>query len=299
VAGAADRRRPPQAPLECGALRTLAQKARRAARRVRRTIGGSAADEKRLAETQAELRRARRRLRLTRAELDRARAQLAATLPPAVEEAIARARAEHLTYLEEHNLRTLAAAVLDIERRGLPGLVLEAGTARGGSAIVIAAAKSVQRPMKVYDVFGMIPPPSERDGPDVHARYEKIAGGGAKGVGGDTYYGYRDDLYDEVTQSFARLGVAAAENNVELVKGLFEDTIDLDEPVALAHLDGDWYESTLTCLTRIAPLLVPGGRIVLDDYHHWSGCRAAVDEYFAGREGFRLEPGEKLHVVRD
>ena len=29
----------------------------------------------------------------------------------------------------------------------------------------------------------------------------------------------------------------------------------------------------MTCLTRIAPLLVPGGRIVLDDYYKWSGCR--------------------------
>ena len=63
------------------------------------------------------------------------------------------------------------------------------------------------------------------------------------------------------------------EHNVELVRGLFEDTIDLDEPVAFAHLDGDWYESTMTCLERIAPLLVPGGRIVLDDYYTWSGCR--------------------------
>ena len=112
--------------------------------------------------------------------------------------------------------------------------------------------------MKVYDVFGMIPPPGEQDGEDVHERYEKIAGGEAKGVGGETYYGYRDDLYEEVTESFARLGVPVDEHNVELIRGLFEDTIELDEPVAFAHLDGDWYESTMTCLTRIAPLLVAG-----------------------------------------
>jgi O-methyltransferase len=85
---------------------------------------------------------------------------------------------------------------------------------------------------------------------------------------------------------------------VELVRGLFEDTLDLDEPVAFAHLDGDWYESTMTCLERIAPLLAPGGRIVLDDYYHWSGCRTAVDEYFAGRDGYRFEERARLHVVR-
>ena len=181
----------------------------------------------------------------------------------------------------------------------MPGLLIEAGTARGGSAIVMAAAKARERPMKVYDVFGMIPPPTEQDGADVHERYEKIAGGQAKGVGGETYYGYRDDLYrrgDRVVQPARRPG-RRAQRRAD--PGLFEDTIELDEPVAFAHLDGDWYESTMTCLERIAPLLVPGGRIVLDDYYKWSGCRTAVDEYFAGRDGFRLEQRAKLHVVRD
>ena len=259
-------------------------------RRVRRRIARWAAPE-----LEAEL-------KATRAKLKRTRAQLAAAdrdLPPAVEATIARARDEHLTYLKAEHLRSLAAAVLDIERRSLPGLIVEAGTARGGSAIVMATAKSRERAMKVYDVFGMIPPPSEHDGPDVHERYARITAGEAKGVGGETYYGYRDDLYDEVTESFARLGVPVGEHGVELVRGLFEDTIDLDEPVAFAHLDGDWYESTMTCLTRIAPLLVPGGRIVLDDYYAWSGCRTAVDEYFAGRDGFRLEQRAKLHVIRE
>jgi hypothetical protein len=164
---------------------------------------------------------------------------------------------------------------------------------------VLAAAKAPERPMKVYDVFGMIPAPGEHDGADVHERYAKIAAGDARGVGGEKYYGYRDDLYREVGESFARLGVPVEENNVELIRGLFEDTIRLDEPVAFAHLDGDWYESTMTCLERIAPLLVPGGTIVLDDYYKWSGCRAAVDEYFADRDGFRLEHRAKLRVVRD
>jgi hypothetical protein len=152
--------------------------------------------------------------------------------------------------------------------------------------------------MKIYDVFGMIPPPSAQDGDDVHERYAKITAGEARGPGGETYYGYRADLYDEVRASFARLGVPTEERHIELIKGLFEDTIDLDEPVAIAHLDGDWYESTMTCLERIAPLVVSGGRIVLDDYYAWSGCRRAVDEYFSGREGFRLEHGARLHVVR-
>ena len=83
-----------------------------------------------------------------------------------------------------------------------------------------------------------------------------------------------------------------------LVQGLFQDTLTIEGPVALAHVDGDWYESTMTCLERIAPRLVPGGRIVIDDYFMWSGCRAAVNEYFANRSGYRIEKRAKVHIVR-
>jgi hypothetical protein len=274
----------------------MAAQRRSTIRRARRRLARWAAPE-----VEAELADARRRLKSARRQLKRAQEQLADgahAVPEPVEDVIARVRDERLTYLKPSYLRALAADVLDVERAGLDGMVIEAGTALGGSAIVMAAAKAPERPMKVYDVFGMIPAPGDEDGADVHERYATIASGDARGVGGETYYGYRDDLYGEVTASFARLGVPAAEHNVELIKGLFEDTIVIDGPVALAHLDGDWYESTRTCLERIAPRLVPGGRIVLDDYYKWSGCRRAVDEYFGAHDGFRLEHGAKLRVVR-
>ncbi|HEX2756617.1 MAG TPA: TylF/MycF/NovP-related O-methyltransferase, partial [Candidatus Limnocylindrales bacterium] len=219
-------------------------------------------------------------------------------LSAAIEGVIEAVRSEHLSYLDASSLRTLAATVESIEADGIDGLIIETGTARGGSAITMAAAKSTTRRMKVYDVFGMIPPPGEKDGDDVHRRYATIASGASKGVGGETYYGYREDLLAEVRESFGRHGVPIGDHNVELIQGLFEDTLTLDEPVALAHLDGDWYASTMTCLTRIAPLLVVGGRFVIDDYDTWSGCRAAVDEYFARRDGFRFERRGRLHIVR-
>jgi hypothetical protein len=272
--------------------------------RIRRRVARWLAPEyeQELRETRRRLRTARRRLRKARAELEDARRYppvFPEPLPERVAQTIEAVRGERLTYLKAGMLEDLAGCVLRLERDGVAGVVVEAGTALGGSAIVLAAAKAPERPMKVYDVFGQIPPPSERDGADVHRRYETIAAGAAKGPGGETYYGYRDDLYREVEESFARHGVPVGEHGVELVRGLFEDTIRLDEPVAFAHLDGDWYESTMTCLARLAPLLVSGGRIVLDDYYTWSGCRRAVDEYFADREGFRFERRTRLHVVRD
>jgi O-methyltransferase len=277
----------------------LVKLVRRARRRAARWLAPEYEQE--LRETQRKLRTARGRLRKARAELEAIREHsplFEGDIPEPVAGVVAAVRDERLTYLKAEMLEDLAACVLQIEHDGIDGLVIEAGAARGGSAIVLAAAKSQARPMKVYDVFGTIPPPTERDGADVHRRYATITAGEAKGPGGETYYGYRDDLYHEVEDSFARHGVAVGEHNVELVRGLFEDTIQLDEPVAFAHLDGDWYESTMTCMTRIAPLLASRGRIVLDDYYKWSGCRRAVDEYLAGREGYRVEHRTKLHVIR-
>ncbi len=223
-----------------------------------------------------------------------------ATVPlePALERVIDGVRREHLSYLDTVSLRTLAATVKSLEDAKIEGIIIETGTALGGSAITMAAAKSTARRMRVYDVFGMIPPPSAEDGPDVHRRYAAITEGTSKGILGDTYYGYRQDLKAEVTDAFSRRGLEVGENNIELVQGLFEDTLVVDEPVALAHLDGDWYASTMTCLTRIAPRLSVGGRIVVDDYDTWSGCRTAVHEYFAGRPGFRFEYRGRLHIVR-
>ncbi|MGH3449663.1 MAG: TylF/MycF/NovP-related O-methyltransferase [Haloechinothrix sp.] len=212
---------------------------------------------------------------------------------------IARVRAEKLTYLNPRYLQDLVEAVIEADKQKRPGVLIEAGCALGGSAIVMATAKSPKRRLRVYDAFGMIPPPSEKDGEDVHKRYATIAAKEAKGIGGTTYYGYRDDPLGEVTESFARFGVPIDASNVELIKGYFDQTLHVDEPVAMAHLDGDWYESTMTCLERITPHLVPGGRLVIDDYYKWSGCRRAVDEYFEDIDGFQFVKVGRLHIIKE
>lgn len=250
--------------------------------------------EKQLAKTRKQLRDTRTQVRQMRGKITEAHYDL----PASVTDVITSVQTERLTFLKPNQLYDLATIMRDIEEKAIPGLVLEAGTARGGSAIVLAKAKASERPMRVYDVFGLIPPPTEQDGADVHNRYAKIMNGEAKGSKDDIYYGYRDDLLAEVTESFTRHGVTPAEHNVELVKGLFQDTVVIDEPVAFAHLDGDWYESTMTCLERIAPHLSEGGLMVLDDYYNWSGCRRAVHDYFKGRPEFALVPRAKMHVIR-
>lgn len=164
---------------------------------------------------------------------------------------------------------------------------------------MLARAKKAARPLLVYDVFGMIPAPTDADGEDVHARYETIKSGRASGLSGDTYYGYEPDLMAKVRQTFERFGLPLDENAVSLIPGLFQDTIVGDEPVALAHIDGDWYESVRTCLERIGPRLSPAGVMVIDDYDAWSGCRRAVDEFLARHpEDYRAIRRSRLHLER-
>ena len=137
--------------------------------------------------------------------------------------------------------------------------------------------------MYVYDVFEMIPPPTFQDGDDVQERYEVIRAGSSKGIGGDKYYGYEENLYDKVLANLRKFGISEEQNAVSLIKGRLQETMHLKEPVAFAHIDIDWYESVKTCLERIAPMLILGGSIIIDDYFDWSGCRKATDEHFEDR----------------
>lgn len=214
---------------------------------------------------------------------------------------INRVREQKLTYLSEKKIQALVDIALQAERNGIPGIMIEAGCALGGSSIVIATAKDVDRPLVIHDVFGMIPPPTERDGSDVHERYQTIACGDSKGIGGDEYYGYLPDLYERVKHNFESNGLNLHRNNISLVKGLVQDTLHPDSAICLAHIDVDWYEPVMTCLERIEPYMSVGGAFVLDDYQDWSGCHQATDDFFEGKhERFEFDstPGSLIIIKR-
>lgn len=210
-----------------------------------------------------------------------------------------RIKTDHLTYLTDKDLFNLYRAAKSVEQSQIKGLFIEAGCALGGSAIAIGKAKKKTRKFQIYDVFGMIPPPSDQDDADVHARYEEIKSGQSKGIGNNTYYGYTENLQQVVSDNLARHHVPVEEHNIKLIKGYFANTLSIDEPVAFAHIDCDWYDSVMTCLRQIIPNLAQGGKVVFDDYQEWSGCRHAVDEYFNDKKDYSFAmKGRKLHVTK-
>jgi hypothetical protein len=123
-----------------------------------------------------------------------------------------------------------------------------------------------RRELILFDTFEGLPAPTHDD-PDFDVAV--------------TFTGSCAGTVDEVQWLFSDLGLPAP----RYVRGLFQETLAKTEtgPIALLHLDGDWYESTMTCLRVLWPRVQEGGIVQIDDYGYWQGCRKAVAEYFGGR----------------
>jgi hypothetical protein len=77
------------------------------------------------------------------------------------------------------------------------------------------------------------------------------------------------------------------------------DELEVDEPVALGYVGSTTRAAVTTALQRLAPLLVSGGRLVVEGYDGRPEPTAAVDEYFRDRHmDFRFEQHHRRHVVR-
>nr|WP_051556109.1 TylF/MycF/NovP-related O-methyltransferase [Nitratireductor aquibiodomus] len=151
-----------------------------------------------------------------------------------------------------------------------------------------------------FDVFGQIPPPTDYDGTDAHNRFKVIADGKSTGIQDGEYYGYMDDLYGRVVSSFEKYGLRVDNQSIILRKGLFQDTFAPSESdrFCLVHIDCDWYEPVLFCLTSVSRCLNPGGVVIVDDYNDYEGCRNAVDKVLAEDASLRLERRLPHAVIR-
>ena len=174
-------------------------------------------------------------------------------------------RVRGYTHCSLARLRALQRHVATIHRSGIPGVAVECGVAEGGSAAAIALAlqrADDPRPLILFDTFAGLPPPSAND-PDYDVAVE-FTGACAGSVA-------------DVRQLFATLRLPEP----VCIPGLFEHIVAETEtgPIALLHLDGDWYDSTMSCLRALWPRLVEGGILQIDDYGYWQGCQKAVTEY--------------------
>jgi hypothetical protein len=116
----------------------------------------------------------------------------------------------------------------------------------------------------------------------------------AKGIDGDEALKWQSanessGYYDNccAPPEFAKQAMMIAQvPSFQLIEGWFSDTLPKftpPEPIALLRLDGDWYESTTTCLEHLYSHVTHGGIVILDDYHTWDGCTRALHDFLSKR----------------
>jgi hypothetical protein len=173
-----------------------------------------------------------------------------------------------------------------VSASGIVGDVVECGVWRGGSAMLAAttlrAIEDEARTLWLYDTFEGMTQPGPADlhwtGRPAQEQYDRTRRKG-------TRWAYSP--LDEVRSNMLRTGYP--EECVRFVQGPVEETIPASVPerIALLRLDTDWFASTDHEMRHLYPRLVPGGVLIIDDYGHWQGARAAVDQ-FLGEQGIVL-----------
>jgi hypothetical protein len=204
--------------------------------------------------------------------------------------AVARIRDESM--IPDRGLVALYLQMAHLERVSVAGAVVECGVWHGGAAALMALANldhgEARRKIHLFDSFCGIPQPV--DGVDGTRAVREARGNAKPALGGPITVGYDYSAHggpgspDGVRALFADCGYP--DDSVDLHVGWFQERVPERAPsigpIAMLHLDGDWYESTKVCLEHLYQQVVTGGFVVIDDYGCYEGCRRAVDEFIDG-----------------
>jgi hypothetical protein len=206
-----------------------------------------------------------------------------------IEQTIQYLRNNGLTYCGRvGKLEVVHSLARQVEEEHVPGIFLEAGVAMGGSACVLIKSKSKERQLRLFDVFAMLPPPSANDDLKSHQAYEYFLSGNVQGVTDRNYVNHARDLLSFTKHNMHQVGIDVVTSNIRFIKGLYQDTLFVDEPIAFAHIDCDWYDSVVLCIERLADHISPRGIALFDDYNSFSGCKRAVDEWLGRDKRFEV-----------
>lgn len=186
-----------------------------------------------------------------------------------------------------------------VERDGIEGSVAECGVWAGGAVGLMALVNQRYgvrpRTYHLFDSFEGLPQPAEEDTDvidsfrDEHpelATDDGLHPDELVAIGACAVPAYGPGPLDDVNDLFGHV-LKIPPSSYVIHQGWFQETIPQvrDElgPLAILRLDGDWYESTRTCLEGLYDLITPGGFLILDDYGFFAGCTQAVDEFLPTR----------------
>lgn len=223
------------------------------------------------------------------------------------------------TMLRMSALVNLYECARTLEREGIAGDFAECGVWAGGAvglmAIVNRRYGTHPRTLHLFDSFEGLPQPTTEDGAifqGYRSQHPNLVEDDGKhpdrlmAIGACATTAYGGNLLDNTTDLLENV-LNLASSNYVVHKGWFQHTVPVASSqinnLALLRLDGDWYESTKTCLEGLYDKMVPGGYLILDDYVFFSGCTQAVDEFLEcrsiSRDCLTVEPwGAFLRIPR-
>lgn len=175
-----------------------------------------------------------------------------------------------LTMVGMTRLNNIQACVEDVLAKGVPGDLMEAGTWRGGAAILLRAILKAygvtDRSVWIADSFEGLPAPDVKEFPADKLFENELPS-------------FLAVPFEQVKTGFSRFGLL--DDQVNFVKGWFKDTLPAlkGHPWSVIRIDADLYESTMQALELLYPDLSPGGYLIVDDYGGLESCKAAVDDF--------------------
>ncbi|MFT4552798.1 MAG: O-methyltransferase [Chlamydiales bacterium] len=184
------------------------------------------------------------------------------------------------------NIYHLLSQTLYLE---IPGDVVECGSYRGLTAVMLQKTLDTHHSDKhlhLFDSFEGLPEKTNEDLVDSPDNMRKCDYKDNRRVG----KGWFQSPEEVVLQNFQDYNVKPP----YIHKGWFNETLPLHLPetVSFAHIDGDFYSSTMDSLKNIYPRMPRGAIAILDDYcdpdshgrqSSLPGVKIACDEFFADK----------------
>lgn len=173
------------------------------------------------------------------------------------------------TLLDPERVRILTAHLE--QASALDGEIVECGTARGGSAVIMARTLQAQGTTKT--IFAC----DSFSGFDL----SELAREREAGLTAAPDHAFTKTSLEYVTRKFETCGVS---DLVRPVPGYFEDTLPtIGGRFCFAFIDCDLRRSVAYCAGQLWPQITPGGRILFDDYHDDAlrGAELGVRDFLA------------------
>lgn len=176
----------------------------------------------------------------------------------------------------------------------VPGAIVDIGVYRGASTFTWAKLCEIFCPTDVrkrvygFDTFEGFPSLAREDGATDAAQDVRVGGYAAgSGIEHELLAARAAMNHDRHLSHLERIEFVRGDLAVTAPRFVADQGGGLR--VALLNLDADLYEPTRVALEQFAPLMSPGGIIVLDEYAvtTFPGESKAVDEYFTARFGRR------------